>query len=216
LRMNPQRWIALALLASIIACIATSSIWIGILFGGEDETAEDTSTPTPQLEQVADAEEETEPEQLIPSGNLTPTVDPVLEELLEELNVESLGAGDEPFIVRAGDFTTIDAIHRGEGTANVYRVDETRFVLRLEPFSVTSGPDLHVLLSENETPRTSADALLPTHVDLGPLEAPEGAQNYAIAETINLSQYESVVIYSMSLNIVYTSADIQTVRGADS
>jgi hypothetical protein len=78
---------------------------------------------------------------------------------------------------------------------------------------VTNGPDLRVLLSENPTPRTSSEALLPSYLDLGPLQSPSGAQNYPLPEKETADQYQSVVIYSMSLNLVYTTAQLTEVRG---
>ncbi|GAB4469741.1 MAG: hypothetical protein Kow00124_05200 [Anaerolineae bacterium] len=229
--MNTQRWIALGMVALIALCVATSSIWVSLLpFGDGEEQA--ASTPgTPQAEAPVSGEE--------PEGELTPTpqglasieqivagqatiaqgeeaaeeVDPLVADLLETLGQESLGVGEEPFVTHAGDFVTLDTMRRAEGTASVYRIGESRLVLRLDPFSVSSGPDLHVLLSQKEEPRTSADALLPTYLDLGPLERITGAQNYEIPADTSFTQYKSVVIYSMSLNIIYSTATLEEVRG---
>ena len=54
--------------------------------------------------------------------------------------MEALGVGDDPFVVMDGSFTTIDTLHRGEGTASLYELTDNLFVLRLEPFSVVAGP----------------------------------------------------------------------------
>jgi hypothetical protein len=86
-------------------------------------------------------------------------------------------------------------------------------VLRLEPFSMVAGPDLQIVLSTHEMPRTSAEALLPSHLALGPLQSVEGSQNYSLPEGTDISAYNSVVIYSSSLNIIYTTASLTQVRG---
>lgn len=208
--MNAQRWLALGLVALLVICIGTSNVWLPSLL--EDEDA-GTPTPTPEL---ANDDTDSEASATAAAGGMAdsqPTLDPVIAELLAEAQMEALGVGDEPFIVIAGDFTVIDALHRGEGTASIYRLGEASHVLRLDPFSVTTGPDLRVILSFHPMPRTSADALLPTYVDLGLLKNTSGAQNYDIPEGLKLEDYHSVVIFSMSLKIVFTSAEIEPVRG---
>ncbi len=219
------------MVALIVLCIATNNIWLPLL-PFDDDQEEAAATPGMPEAEVLTAGEE-------PEGELTPTpqslasieqivagqatiaqgeeaaeeVDPLVADLLRTLGQETLGVGEEPFVTHAGDFVTLDTMRRAEGIASVYRIGESRLVLRLDPFSVSSGPDLHVLLSQNAEPRTSADALLPTYLDLGPLERITGAQNYEIPAETSFTRYRSVVIYSMSLNIIYSAATLEEVRG---
>lgn len=204
--MNAQRWLALGLVVLIVVCIATSNIWLTPLLERSEETP---VTPTPQG--TSGTEEDGTPFPLTPTP--TPTLDPAIADIMADLGMEQMGVGIDPHIIMAGNFTTIDAMHRAEGMVSIYRFSETQRVLRLDPFSVTTGPDLHVLLSEHKAPRTSAEALLPTYVDLGILRSASGAQNYEIPTETDLSRYHSVVIYSMSLNIVYSTATLSEVRG---
>lgn len=239
--MNAQRWIAVGFLGLIALCVASSSLWLPALglFGDDEETAEATETPDAE---VAEAEgtaesddgenddadegdegeegEEGEEDEAQPTpteadmtATIEPTLDPAVAEMLTDLEVEELGPGIDPHITRAGDFTTVDPMHRADGTASLYQLSDTQRVLRLDPFEVTNGPDLKVILSENEAPRTSTETMLPTHLDLGNLKSPNGAQNYPVPEGEDLEKYRSVVIYSMSLNIVYSSAPLTDVRG---
>ncbi len=214
--MNTQRWIALGMVGLVVLCIASANLWLPIVRGGDEEEAE--TTPTPETALTEAAEEEGTPESTESVANIltptpTATLDPSVAEILADLEVEELGVGVDPFITRAGDFTTNDPAYEAEGTASIYQISETQRVLRLESFSVTNGPDLRVILSPHEAPRTSAETLLPTYLDLGKLQSPTGAQNYEVPEGEGLSQYRSVVIYSMSLNIVYASAPLTDVRG---
>jgi|GEM_PF-853291 len=226
--MNAQRWIAVGFLGLIALCLASSSLWLPSLglFGDEEETASATTTPEAEVAEAAANEAEAEgtpedgeteeaaaaaTEELTPTPE--PTLDPAIAEMLTELEVEELGPGIDPHITRAGDFTTVDPLHRAEGTASLYQLSESQRVLRLDPFMVTNGPDLKVILSENEMPRTSTETMLPSHLDLGDLKSPTGAQNYPIPEGENIDKYRSVVIYSMSLNMVYSSAPLIEVRG---
>ncbi len=213
--MNTQRWIALGLFWGLAAIITSSLVLVPAERAADEEDVAVATTPNSDTE--ADFEETPEEAPVIlNSADLTPTLDPAIQDILESLELDSLGVGDEPFVIRAGNFTVIDNLHRGRGTANVYRVNEERLALRFESFSVSDGPDLAVVLSQNDIPRTSADALLPTHVDLGPLKSAEGEQTYPIPPDTNFNQYRSVVIYSTSLNIIYTSAELEQVRGAGS
>lgn len=211
--MNLQRWIALGMLALIAACIATSNVWLAY-FQDEDEegtpTPEGTITGEPGEAVVSDAEGAATAE---PELTATPTLNPIVVEMMEEAGEAGLAVSNEPVVVLAGDFTSIDAMHQGTGTASIYRVGDTRHILRLDPFTVTNGPDLHVLLSRHEAPRTSTDALVGS-VDLGALASPNAAQNFEIPAGTDLNQYKSVVIYSISFNIVYTTAKLEAVRGS--
>jgi hypothetical protein len=142
-----------------------------------------------------------------------PTIDPIVVELMAETGIGALGVGDEPFITMAGDFVTIDTLHRADGVASIYQIGDVKRALRLDPFSVVSGPDLHVLFSQHPSPRTSSETLLPEYVDLGQLKGVAGAQNYDIPDGVDLSKYKSVVIYSISLNLVFSTATLEQVRG---
>jgi hypothetical protein len=208
--VNTQRWIALGLLVLLGICLASSNVWIPLLH------KEDEATPTPPATSEATGEADVT-ETATPLYGVTvtviPTLDPVVVELMRETGLEKLGVGDEPYVTMAGDFSVIDSMHRAVGTASIYQIGDVKRALRLDPFSVTSGPDLHVLLSQHAEPRTSAEALLPANIDLGALKGLSGAQNYDIPDGTSLQTYKSVVIYSMSLNLVFSTATLEQVRG---
>jgi hypothetical protein len=206
--MNTQRWITLGVLALAIVCLATTNLWLTPLLEDDEQQAEATPTATLLAPEAGGADGGAAGLTLTPE----PTVNPVVAEILAELAMEDLGPGLDPHIILAGDFVTIDAAHQGQGTASIWWINETQRVLRLDAFSVTSGPDLIVVLSQHEAPRTSAEALLPTYVAIGELKADSGAQNYDIPPGTQVEDYRSVVIYSMSLNIVYSTATLQEVR----
>jgi hypothetical protein len=208
--MNVQRWIALGLLVLLGVCIATSNLWSAPFWENQAGT-----TSTPQAEAAAGGDAVTPtPDEAVAAGaegTVTVTLNPVIEEMMASMG-EERAISNEPFVILAGDFTTIDAMHHGQGTASVYQVGDTRNILRLDPLNVTNGPDLHVLLSPHLSPRTSTEALGDA-LDLGALASNTAAQNFEIPEGTDLDRYQSVVIYSMSLNIVYTTATLEAVRG---
>ncbi len=113
---------------------------------------------------------------------------------------------EEPTVLSSGTFNEIDVVHRGEGSATIYELPDGSNVLRLEDFRVTNGPQLHVLLSPAADPRNSAE--VGDYVDLGELRGNVGNQNYDIPADVDLSQYESVVIYCLPFRVVFSVATL--------
>lgn len=113
-------------------------------------------------------------------------------------------------IVGEGEFITIDAVHRAQGTATIYQMPDNRKLLRLDNFSVTNGPDLRVVLSASEAPKTRAEVELNNlDLELGRLQGNIGSQNYEIAPEVDISQYNSVVIYCRLYNVVFSTASLE-------
>lgn len=112
---------------------------------------------------------------------------------------------EEPVILKAGSFITIDPVHGAEGSATVYELPEGNQVLRFENFESTNGPDLHVFLSK-ETPTTTFAGLGEDSIDLGALKGNVGNQNYDIPADVNLEEYQSIVIYCVPFGVVFSSA----------
>ena len=107
---------------------------------------------------------------------------------------------DEWVVAAQGEFRNADSFHQGSGTATIYQQNTSR-VLRLENFSSTNGPDLHVLLVERVD---GAD--MGTYVDLGKLKGNVGNQNYDIPADVDLSQYSGVMIYCQPFHVVFSTA----------
>jgi hypothetical protein len=108
-----------------------------------------------------------------------------------------------------GSFAPIDAIRWAQGTATVYQFPDNRKVLRLEDFQSANGPDLFVLLSASAAPRTREEVeLSDLDLELGRLKANIGNQNYEIPPEIDLSLYNSVVIYCQAFDLVLSTATI--------
>lgn len=106
-----------------------------------------------------------------------------------------------------GQFVDADSFHQGSGQVTVYRLPDGSHVLRFENFEVTNGPDLHVILAKHPNPASRAD-IGEDYVDLGSLKGNVGSQNYQIPADIDLSQYQSVVIYCMPFHVVFSTATL--------
>jgi hypothetical protein len=108
--------------------------------------------------------------------------------------------------VATGTFFGADRFHEGEGTAVILQLNDQQ-VLRFEQFRVTNGPDLHVILSKNPNPTNSSD-LGDDYIDLGQLKGNVGSQNYELPTNLDLSEYQSVVIYCMPFHVLFASATL--------
>ena len=108
--------------------------------------------------------------------------------------------------VRSGSFQGADSFHKGSGTATIYRSADGKNLLRLEEFSVTNGPDLHVLLVPNPEPQGRGD--VEGYISLGKLKGNLGNQNYFLPDGDDGSGYGSVVIYCMPFHVVFSVATL--------
>ncbi len=107
-----------------------------------------------------------------------------------------------PRIVATGAFQDADDFHRGSGTANIVEVEPGRFVLRLEDFSVTNGPDLRVVLSADRAGYAEGS------LDLGRLKATDGSFNYELPDGIDPGAWASVVIWCDPFAVQFAHAPL--------
>ncbi len=134
---------------------------------------------------------------------LVPRVPPPTEDqMMPELNA--------PVTVGSGTFVKIDAVRWGQGLVNIYRDAGGGLLLRLDGFSMQPGPDLHLYLSAADAPQTFAalkvNDLGP--LDVGALKTTYGSQNYILPNSTDLTPYRSAVIYSTSLDLIYSYAPL--------
>ncbi len=111
--------------------------------------------------------------------------------------------------VTSGQFTRLDTLHWAEGTATIYQLPDQSKILRFEDFSAANGPELHVVLSAGEDPRSQEEVERGNlNLDLGLLKGNIGNQNYEIPPETDLSLYNSVVIYCQPFHVVFSTAAI--------
>lgn len=120
--------------------------------------------------------------------------------------MEEAMPGQDPVLLKSGQFEDADSFHQGAGDARIYQLPDGTRVLRLEEFSVTNGPDLHVLLASGDRPASRGD--LGEYVDLGSLKGNLGNQNYEIPPDVDLDSLNSVVIYCQPFHVVFSIAPL--------
>lgn len=130
-------------------------------------------------------------------------VEPEMDMMEEMMATEEMMDENSIALEYEGMFVGVgDGVHDAEGSASVYTVgDQT--VLRLEDFAATNGPALKVYLA---TDKTASD-----YVSLGALKANRGNQNYDIEAGVDLSMYDTVLIWCEPFRVLFGSADIAPV-----
>jgi len=104
-----------------------------------------------------------------------------------------------PVLLAQGTFRDGEPGHRGSGVAKLGRDANGQAVLVLEDFSVTNGPDLHVILGTGTEGSGSG-------LDLGELKATDGTFSYPIPAGTDLSLYKSVTIWCAAFPTVFAVA----------
>jgi len=106
-----------------------------------------------------------------------------------------------------GQFAGADSGHQGSGQATLYQLPDGAMILRLDKFQSTNGPELHVILTSHPAP-TNATELMENFLDLGPLQATMGNQNYPLPADTDASQFKNVVIYCQPLKVIFSTAKL--------
>ena len=108
-------------------------------------------------------------------------------------------------IVAEGEFRGLE--HETTGTARIIELSNGDRFLRLEDLSTSNGPDLRVYLSEIPE---SDDwyAYGERFVDLGALKGNRGSQNYELPNDLDLSRYESAVIWCRRFTVGFGVAGL--------
>jgi len=104
--------------------------------------------------------------------------------------------------VAFGAWRGADDFHFAGGEALIIETAPGKFILRLENFSVRNGPDLFVYLSPD------ADGYDDGAISLGELKATDGAFNYAIPEGVDVSQFNSAIIWCKQFTVLFGTATL--------
>lgn len=103
----------------------------------------------------------------------------------------------------------VDRSHPGSGLAKVLNDGTEQRFLHFEDFETDNGPDLFVYLTRADA---GADAgafgIEGDFVDLGRLKGNVGEQNYEIPIDVDLSEFDTVVVWRKRLSVAFTAADL--------
>jgi hypothetical protein len=103
----------------------------------------------------------------------------------------------------------VDRSHPGSGLAKVLNDGTEQRFLRFEDFKTDNGPDLFVYLTRADA---AADAgafgVDGDFVNLGRLKGNVGEQNYEIPTDVDLSEFDTVVVWCDRFSVAFTAADL--------
>lgn len=116
-------------------------------------------------------------------------------------DVRSLKESDNVQVLRSGEFTDGDAVHKASGTVQVIS-QNGNYILSLEDFKVLDGPDLFVYLSSN-----AAGEDLGKYASLGRLKSPSGNQTYNLPD--NYTDYKTIVIWCRAFGVTFATAELK-------
>lgn len=150
---------------------------------GEAVPAADDAAPAPPAASPSDT----------PPDAPAPTTEPALEPF-------------EPRVTHRGEFRGADDFHFGRGQALLIETAPGRYTLRFEDFSVRNGPDLFVYLSPSE------DGGFDGAVNLGGLKATDGTFNYDIPPEVDVSQFNSAIVWCRQFSVLFAVAPLAAVQ----
>ena len=130
------------------------------------------------------------------------------ERTTDDVMVDAMGTLLAPEAIRSGQFRDADSFHTGTGTATIWDLGNDERALRFEDFEVRNGPDLRVLLAVHPDPMGRSDVQDDGFVEIAALKGNIGNQNYDIPPDIDLSMYNSVVIYCWPFQVVFSVAPL--------
>ena len=101
--------------------------------------------------------------------------------------------------------------HPTNGRASVYQSQDGKRGLRLTDFATSNGPDVHVVLAQSADESLKQDIVKGQleSVEVGPLKANQGDQNYDLPDSANLDRYDAVVIYCERFHAVFGVAKLE-------
>jgi len=101
--------------------------------------------------------------------------------------------------------------HPTSGRASIYQTPEGKRYLRLTDFTTSNGPNVHVLLARSDDQNLTKDLVKGdlNGVELGPLKANQGDQNYDLPDSVDLEKNDAVVIYCERFHVVFGLASLE-------
>ena len=93
------------------------------------------------------------------------------------------------------------------GTALVLNDGSAQRFLRFENFSTDNGPDLNVYLTTSDA-NADTGTFDDEFIDLGNLKGNIGDQNYEIPPEVDLSRFDTVVVWCVRFSTPFTAADL--------
>ncbi|MDF6101564.1 MULTISPECIES: DM13 domain-containing protein [Gordonia] len=118
-----------------------------------------------------------------------------------------------PVVISRGSLISHE--HSTSGTVSIIEQPDGSRVLAIEDLDTTTGPDVHVWLSQGDVVegfagwRTAAGV---PHVDLGMIKGNKGNQVYEIPADVELADYPSVFLWCVKFSVSFGAAEMGSLR----
>jgi hypothetical protein len=112
----------------------------------------------------------------------------------EEKESETKEEAEEwPRLLAQGDF--YDVTKSASGQASIYELEDGSRTLRLTDFETSNGPDVHVVLVDQQDAPDNETVKNAELIYLGKLKGNKGDQNYEIPEDVDINAFPTVSIW---------------------
>lgn len=109
-----------------------------------------------------------------------------------------------PRVIAEGAFVSQE--HSTSGMARLVKLPDGKLVLRLENLASSDGPDVKVWLSDQEAGGDWFKYRSGKWLDLGPVKATHGNQNYPVPAGADISGLDTVVLWCDRFSVAFGSA----------
>lgn len=99
--------------------------------------------------------------------------------------------------------------HKVSGTANIVRLDDGGYELRLADFVSDFGPDVVIIVSTAEEPTTDKAIKSSEWVSLGARQSLTGDQTYALPDGVDPKKWHSVGVWCESYSVLFGAAALE-------
>lgn len=103
--------------------------------------------------------------------------------------------------IASGTFVTVEQDHPTTGSAHIIEENGQRYVELSEGFSTATGPAVYVTLHKDSTVGVNLNE--EDYITIAPLQAFDGPQRYAIPDTVDVNDFNSVVIWCQEFNVTF-------------
>ena len=136
-------------------------------------------------------------------------IDSKVSESLPESSNNDTSSDSGPKTLSKGTFHGV--AHEAEGNAEIIELTNGNKILRFTEFKVSNGPDVVVYLSSVQDANDNDSVKNSDFVLLGQLKGNVGDQNYEISNDIDLSKYNSAVIWCRRFGVNFAVAPLNKI-----
>ncbi len=99
--------------------------------------------------------------------------------------------------------------HRAAGVARLVKTADGGYAVSFSEFASDPGPDIFIILSTAEDPRSSGDIKKSRYIALGRRQGETGAQSYKLPLTVDPGNFRSVGIWCRQYSILFGAAPLR-------